>query len=227
VSYDLICFDLDGTLVDTAVEIAAAVNMALETHGVARRSLAEITLLIGAGSAELLHRLLERVFAEQPQLAQTVRPSAVLETLDAAYLATTGTLAQPYAGCADALASLKAAGLRLACVTNKEFRHAVAVLQVTQLDAYFDLTVGGDSLPEKKPHASVLQHVAAALGTTPGRTAHVGDSLTDVLAARNAGVAAWAVPYGYNAGRPIAEAQPERIFQTLADVARHVLAARA
>ncbi len=225
--YELICFDLDGTLVDTAGEIAAAVNMALESHGVARRSLEEITLLMGAGTAELMRRLLERVFADQPQLAQTVRPAAVLQTLDAAYGATTGTLAQPYAGCADVLARLKAAGLRLACVTNKELRHAMAVLRVTQLDAYFDLTVGGDSLPEKKPHASVLRHVAAALGTTPERTAHVGDSLTDVLAARNAGVTAWAVPYGYNAGRPIAEAQPDHIFQSLGDVARYVLAGRA
>ena len=225
-TFDLICFDLDGTLVDTASEIAEAVNLALETHGIDRRPVAEITLLIGAGTADLMRRLLERLVQEQPALAPRAQLPGLLQTLDGCYARTTGTLARPYPGCGQALADLRAAGLRLACVTNKEIRHARAVLQATQLDAWFDLTVGGDSLPHKKPDARVLQHVATALGTSTLRTAHVGDSSTDVLAARNAGVAAWAVPYGYNAGRPIEEARPDRIFQTLGEVAAHVLALR-
>jgi phosphoglycolate phosphatase len=227
VSYDLVSFDLDGTLVDTAAEIAEAVNLALDAHGITRRSVAEITLLIGAGTAELMRRLLERVLAEQPALAHVVRSDAVLQSLDRCYAATTGTLARPYAGCVAALSELRAAGLRLACVTNKEIRHARAVLQVTGLAPFFDLTIGGDSLPHKKPDASVLRHVAQALGCATSRTAHVGDSLIDVLAARNAGVAAWVVPYGYNAGRPIEDARPQRIFQNLGEVAAHVLALRA
>lgn len=222
--YDLVCFDLDGTLVDTAAEISEAVNLALEAHGIPRRSVAEITLLIGAGTADLMRRLMERMVQEQPALADRVQLANLLHTLDTCYARTTGTQARPYEGCVQALADLQAAGLRMACVTNKEMRHARAVLQVTGLDGFFDLTIGGDSLPEKKPHASVLQHVAAALGASLARSAHVGDSLTDVLAARNAGMCAWAVPYGYNAGRPITDAQPDRIFPTLADVARHVLA---
>lgn len=221
--YELICFDLDGTLVDTASEIAEAVNLALEAHGIARRPVDEIVLLIGNGTADLMRRLLERLAQEQPALAATVRLPELLATLDGCYTRTTGTRARPYDGCVQALSDLRRAGLRLACVTNKELHHAQAVLRVTALDGFFDLTIGGDSLPEKKPHASVLRHVAGALGVSPGRCAHVGDSLTDVLAARNAGVAAWAVPYGYNAGRPIADAHPDRIFQSLGEVARHVL----
>ncbi len=225
-SYDLISFDLDGTLVDTASEIAEAANRALESHGMARRPTAEITLLIGAGTRELMLKLLARCFLEQPALAQMVQPDSVLESLDEHYAITTGSSAVPYSGCREALADLRLAGLKLACVTNKELRHARRVLEVTRLDSYFDLVIGGDSLDEKKPHPSVLRHVAQVLDVSLARTAHLGDSATDVAAARNAGVAAWAVPYGYNAGHDIRDAKPDHIFDRLLAVSQHVLALR-
>ena len=223
-NYDLISFDLDGTLVDTAGEIAEAANQAIEAHGIGRRPVEQIVMLVGAGTRELMRRLLEQCFAEQPGLSHSVRPDAVMASFNHHYAAISGSVAQPYGGCRETLARLRAAGLRLACVTNKEFGHAGAVLRATGLEACFDLVIGGDSLPEKKPHASVLQHAAATLGTTTARTAHVGDSAIDVQAARNAGVAAWAVPYGYNAGIPVQDANPERIFETLPQMADYVLA---
>ena len=221
--YDLISFDLDGTLVDTADEIAEAANRALEAHGIVRRAPTEITHLIGAGTRELMGKLLARAFLERPTLAQSVRPDAVLASMDHHYAITAGSSAVAYAGCHEALARLAAAGVRLACVTNKGSRHARSVLQATRLDGFFDLLIGGDSLPEKKPHPSVLRHVVKTLDASTDRTAHVGDSETDVQAARTAGVAAWAVPYGYNAGVPITRARPDRIFQSLLQVAEHVL----
>ena len=223
-SHELVSFDLDGTLVDTAAEIAEAANRALDTHGIPRRPLAEITLLIGAGTRELMLKLLARCFLDDASLVSRVQVDDVLASLDQHYAQTTGSSAVPYAGCREALAALRRAGVKLACTTNKEMRHATRVLKVTRLDGYFALVIGGDSLPEKKPHASVLHHVAAQLGVPVARCVHVGDSAVDVAAARNAGMAAWAVPYGYNAGAPIEASRPDRLFQTLQQVAEHVLA---
>jgi phosphoglycolate phosphatase len=224
--YDLVSFDLDGTLVDTASEIVEAANRALESHGMARRPAGEITLLIGAGAHALMLRLLAQLFVEQPALADRVRPEQVLASFDAHYAATTGTTAVLYDGTRLALEALRGEGVRLACVTNKELRHTWRVLQVFGLDGFFDAVIGGDSLPHKKPHASVLRHVVERLGGEARRTAHVGDSATDVEAARNAGVSAWAVPYGYNAGQPIEAARPERIFGDLRQLAEHVIDTR-
>jgi phosphoglycolate phosphatase len=223
-SYDIISFDLDGTLLDTAGEIAEAANNTLQAHGIAPRPQSEIAQLIGEGSRALMLKLLARVLLEQPILADKVESDAVLDCFEHQLASTLGRHASPYQGVHDGLRRLRQAGLRLACVSNKELRHARTLLCSAGLHELFDLVLGGDSLPERKPHASVLRHVAQVLEGDTRRMAHVGDSHIDVEAARNAGVCAWAVPYGYNAGRPVSEANPQRIFSGLADVADHVLA---
>jgi phosphoglycolate phosphatase len=224
--YDIVSFDLDGTLVDTAGEIAEAANRALGEHGLPARPPTEIAQLIGGGSRQLMMSLLARLDLETPVLADKARADAVLDSFEQQLDTTLGRASAAYDGAHEALARLKGAGVRLACVTNKELRHARRVLEAAGLDGAFDLVIAGDSLPQKKPHASVLRHVVAVFGGDARRTAHVGDSRVDVEAARNAGVAAWAVPYGYNAGRPIAEAQPQRIFPGLIAVAEYVLDGR-
>ena len=100
--FDLITFDLDGTLVDTAAEIAEAANRALEAHGVARRAASEIALLIGAGAHALLRQLLARCLAEGNAPA-ALCTDAVLATFETCYADIAGTLSAPYPGCRLAL----------------------------------------------------------------------------------------------------------------------------
>jgi phosphoglycolate phosphatase len=225
--YTHLSFDLDGTLVDTAEEIAEAVNRTLAEFGVAARPLDEIKLLIGGGAHELMRRLIEQIQTERSAGANPLPIDDVLARLDDHYAETAGTTGLPYADCVDSLRRLRVAGLRLVCLTNKEERFARRVLQQTRLDGYFELLIGGDTLVHKKPHASVISHVLQQLGGRAEHFAHIGDSRTDVETARNASVAAWAVPYGYNAGEPIAAAQPDVLFANLAAVVRHVIAANA
>ena len=224
-SFDALTFDLDGTLVETNGEIAEAVNRTLMDLGLPVRSLEEITALIGNGLHELMIKLRLRLISERPQLEASLRVEDVLARLDAHYAQTVGTTGQPYPGCVDALTRLRAAGVKLACVTNKEGRYAERVLQAAGIDAWFDLLIAGDTLAHKKPHASVLRYASDTLGVPVERMIHVGDSRTDVDAARNAGVLAWTVPYGYNAGEPVALCNPDRMFERLDEVADVVLAA--
>lgn len=223
-TYALLCFDLDGTLVDTATEIVEAVNRGLESCGVARRPFESILHLVGAGLHSLVERLYAQLLQEQSGLAAQLPFERLLTEVDRHYIDTSGTTGQAYPGALAALARLRAAGVRVACVTNKETRHAQRVLAATGLDRYLELLIGGDTLPHRKPHASVLKHVIEVFGVPPARTAHVGDSSIDVAAARNAGVSAWAVDYGYNAGVPISAAQPDRLFGSLGAVAEQAIA---
>lgn len=218
-----ISFDLDGTLVDTAAEIAEAANRTLAEFGLARRPLAQIQLLIGRGSHALMSAVLAQARAEAGADC-TLDEARMLERFDAHYADTTGELSAPYPGAHEALELLGSRGLRLACVTNKEFIHAQRLLHRHGLHRHFELLVGGDSLPWQKPDGRVLRVVANAMGVPCAGLVHVGDSAIDVEAARNAGVRAWALPHGYNAGRPIAEADPDALLPDLMSVAHAALA---
>ncbi|HSC62329.1 MAG TPA: HAD-IA family hydrolase [Caldimonas sp.] len=220
--FTLVSFDLDGTLVDTVTEIAEAVNRTLAELGLPRQAGDAVQRRIGAGTRELLLTLLRDLGREQGAVEGLDRDDA-LRRFDVHYAATAGTCCLPYPHVADALDRLRRGGVRLACVTNKEMRFTTPVLGACGLDRAFDLIVGGDSLTVKKPDGDVLRHVMRVLRARAEATAHVGDSRIDVEAARNAGVAAWAVPYGYNGGDPIEASAPDRLFAHAGEVADTVL----
>src|SRR5262249_23325583 len=149
--------------------------------------------------------------AENPG-ARLPGEAQVLARFDAHYADTTGCCSDTYPGAHEALGLLGDRGLWLACVTNKEGVHARRLLDRHGLRRHFALLVPGDALPRQKPHASVLRTVAAFFGVPLQAMVHIGDSEIDVLAARNAGVRAWALPHGYNAGRPIVQAGPDAVL---------------
>lgn len=222
----LITFDLDGTMVDTASEIAEAANRTLQDIGLPRRELGDVTRLIGHGTRELMRGLLAQAReAGQAAVVDQLDVEQVMHCFEGHYHDTTGTDSQLYPGCLEGLGRLRDAGIQLACVTNKEFRFAERVLAVTGLAPFFRVVIGGDSLVQKKPHPLVIEYCLDALGVDQSQAAHVGDSSIDVDTARRAGVVAWAVPYGYNGGQPIEATQPDGLFASIDHIADHVLAA--
>lgn len=205
-----VLFDLDGTLVDTAPDIADAVNAALADHRLPGVAEGWVRRRIGNGTAPLMRDAL-------PEGAATGLDQ-LLESFHRHYAARCGRRGRLYPEVAVTLTSLRNAGVKLALVTNKERRFAEFVLKVHGLDDDFDLVVCGDTLPAKKPDPMVVTHCLEILRLAPSRALLVGDSDIDVRTARNGGVAVWAVSYGYNRDVPIEQSQPDRVIASVSDL---------
>ena len=206
-------FDLDGTLVETAPEIGDAVNDTLAAFGFAAVTQQQVNDWIGHGTRTLLIQALASSGGMDRQ-AVTAHPqfADIAAAFDAHYQARCGTRSQPYPQVRDTLTALQQRGVRLALVTNKESRYTATVLQVHGLESLLEHVVCGDTLPTRKPDPACVEHCLARFGVARERALFVGDSSIDVATARNAGVAVWALPYGYNLGQPIEACAPDRVI---------------
>ncbi len=211
--FDLMLFDLDGTLVETVPEIVDAVNDTLTELGLQPASLEQVTRWIGHGTRELL---VQALAARQGRSADAVRGDAGFAAAEAVfqrhYEARCGTRSHPYPRVVEALQALRAAGVRLVVVTNKEARYTARVLQAHALETLFDRVISGDTLPVKKPNPLAVADSLLRYGVDRSRALLVGDSSIDVATARHAGIAVWCVPYGYNMGEPIEACAPDRVI---------------
>ena len=134
------------------------------------------------------------------------------------YEVTAGTSSIAFPHVLETLQKARDYGVKQAIVTNKERRFTDRILQKHGLQNAFEMVICGDSLAVKKPNPAVIDHCLAMLGATQGEALFVGDSEIDVSTAKAAGVVCWAVPYGYNMGRPIADAMPDRIVPDIREV---------
>ena len=195
-----VLFDLDGTLLDTAGDIALALNRTITEYGWTPLPVDDVRNMIGRGAPMLV----ERAAVSQQRSLSAQLHNAMIERFFQHYgaLEESGECAaQPYRGAAEALHALHAAGVRLAVVTNKQHRFATALLRLLGLAGWIDCVVGGDTCKRRKPDAEPLLFACASLGASAAETLMVGDSINDVQAARAAGVAVFCVPHGYNEGK--------------------------
>lgn len=194
-----VLLDLDGTLLDTAGDIVTAANMMRAALGFAPLDAALIKSFVGRGIANLVAKTLKDTVGEVGPTALKV----AVANFERQYEKCFGDTSAPFPGVIDGLNALKEKGFRLGCVTNKAEKFTRPLLEKTGLAAYFDITLSGDSLAEKKPHPLPLQHVAEYFGATCAEVLLIGDSVNDAEAARAAGSPVFIVPYGYNEGQEL------------------------
>jgi len=188
----LAIFDLDGTLVDSAPDILAALNRLMAVQGLAAFELPAVTAMIGDGARALLAKAFSA--HDMPLPEAVIRP--FLEDLEA----NSAVLTRPYPGMVGALEELSARGWRLAICTNKPIAATTALLAELNLGRHFDLVLGGDSLTVKKPDPGHVLGVLERLGVAAELAVMIGDHQNDIRAARGAGVCSVFAAWGYGEG---------------------------
>lgn len=212
-----VTFDLDGTLVDSIPDLAAACHAMLTELGQPPRTDADIHRFVGKGMAVLVERCLTWDAAPQAALLE-----AGIAAFRRHYAEVNGRDSTVYPGVMAGLEAFRSRGLRLGVVTNKPAAFTAPLLERMGLADYFQVVVSGDTLPFKKPRPEPLLHACALLGAAPDFNLHVGDSVNDIQAARAAGCPVLCVPYGYNEGRPLDSADCDALVSDLVAAAEWI-----
>ncbi len=209
----LVMFDLDGTLVDSVPDLAAAVDKTLLLLGKPAAGIEHVRDWVGNGARVLVRRALAGS-QEHAQVDDALAEQAL--ELFMQHYAESHALTQVYPGVMQTLDWLREQQVELAIVTNKPERFVAPLLDEKGLGGYFRWIVGGDTLPQQKPDPAALLHVMQLARVDAAQALFVGDSRNDVRAAKAAGVSCVALSYGYNHGRPIAEENPAYVLDSLA-----------
>lgn len=207
-----VVFDLDGTLIDSRADIAAAANVALALGGLPQQSVDEIGRWVGDGAKLLLCRA-----AGLPVDAPELEPMIVAFLDHYSANATVHTRLMPHA---DAALTLLAESYTLALLTNKPRVTTDAVLGELGLAPRFRVVVAGGDLPRNKPDPLPFQHIAKVLGCETRELVMVGDGPQDILGARAAGAVSVGVEGGFSSREVLANAQPDVILENLGELAR-------
>lgn len=210
-----VLFDLDGTLVDTGPDIAVAVNAMLGDMDRPAHDRKRIMEWVGEGAARLVQRALAGDVDGQPPAAEAEQGLALFYEH---YAARVCVDSRPYPHAEAVLEALRRQGTRLACVTNKPEHHTRLLLDALSLAHAFDIVVGGDTLPQRKPDPEPVRFACRALNVGEADAVYVGDSMTDCRAAAAAGVPMVLVSYGYNRGADLTQAASAAIIDSLSDL---------
>src|SRR5579863_8856274 len=194
---DFLCvFDLDGTLVDSVPDLAAALNVVLGERGYAPLAQTEVAPMVGDG----VPTLVARAFAARG--GDAAEAAGALPRYTRIYEANATVLTRPYPGVRETLEALRGRGYRTALCTNKPQQATIAVLDGLDLAALFDGIAGGDRYPVRKPNPGHLLGLISELGGSAGRTVMIGDSENDAAVAHAARVPVILMRYGYARAAP-------------------------
>lgn len=211
-----VLLDLDGTLLDTAPEIAAAAADMLSELGLDPVDPLRVREFIGKGIPHLVRRTLEASLGRAPDER---RVGSAMEGFFFHYAKRNGCMSKPYPGVLEGITELRAKGFALACVTNKTAQFTIPLLEATGLAGFFPVVVSGDTMPKKKPAPDPLLEACRRLGIPALEALMIGDSRNDALAARAAGCPVLLVPYGYTEGEDVQGIDCDGIVPSLLHVA--------
>ncbi|MGB5505787.1 MAG: phosphoglycolate phosphatase [Sulfurovum sp.] len=214
---EVILFDLDGTLINSAPDLALAVNHMLVTLD---RDMFPEDIIDGwVGNGALM--LVQRALSGKRTVDDSLDDAMVQNALDIFLKYYAKNLCNetiPYPHVKTTLNTLKKKGYRLSIVTNKPFAFVEPILEGLGMNGLFELILGGDSLPLKKPDPAPLLHVGEKLGVSVKKCVMVGDSKNDILAANACGMQSVGVTYGYNYGEDIGVHNPTVIIDDFSEL---------
>ncbi len=210
---EMILIDVDGTLVDSVPDLAFCVDEMMRKIGREPWGETRVRDWVGNGVERLVRRALIGALDGEPADEEFEQAYPIFLDL---YAENTSKRSLLYPGVREGLDYLKAAGYALGCVTNKAAQFTIPLLKDLGVYDDFSIVISGDTLEHKKPHPAPLLHAAEFFKVEPANALMVGDSISDVKAARAAGFTIACVPYGYNHGEDIRVASPDLVIENIA-----------
>ena len=211
----MVLIDLDGTLIDSVPDLAYCVDALMSQLGLPPRGEAKVRQWVGNGIERLVKRALLDQLDGEPDPALLAKALPIYFEL---YKDNLSKRSRLYPGVKEGLQFLLDAGYKLGCITNKAAAFTEPLLKDLGIYDYFRIVVSGDTLPVKKPDPLPLLHAAQFFKVEPSQALMVGDSISDVKAARAAGFQVVCVSYGYNHGQDIRDAHPDAVINSMAQL---------
>ncbi|MEN8178458.1 MAG: phosphoglycolate phosphatase [Pseudomonadota bacterium] len=211
----MILIDVDGTLVDSVPDLAYCVDEMMKQLDRPPYGEDMVRNWVGNGVERLVRRALIGQLDGEPDDADFEKAYPIFLEL---YAENTSKRSLLYPGVREGLDFLKAAGYRLGCVTNKAAQFTIPLLKDLGIFDEFELVISGDTLPKKKPDPLPLLHAADRFGVTPANAMMIGDSKSDVKAARAAGFQIICMSYGYNHGEDIRDYNPDAVIDSMVEL---------
>ncbi|MFW1887956.1 MULTISPECIES: phosphoglycolate phosphatase [Acinetobacter] len=211
---EVLLFDLDGTLVDSATDLHRAMNMSLNALQLPTVTEAQVRVWVGKGTALFCQSTLQHLTGKVDPAQQ----QQLLETFLKIYNADPCVETQPFDGILEFLEWGLAQKKTMICVTNKPEAPARAIVDHLGMTHYFADVIGGDRFEERKPHPRQLLHCVEQYAQSKDQVLMIGDSSNDVEAARRAGIDCVVVSYGYNHGENILDCQPQQVVDNLCEL---------